>query len=112
MSGSDARAPRAGQAIDDLCRACKTVRNHTVIALDTEGRVRRVMCDFCRSEHNYRGGGEEEAHEPARAGSPAPRLPAPAFPPVAERERTAPPMSGYHLVSYVSSISIFLFDKT
>ena len=79
MSGSDARVHRAGQSIDDLCRACKTVRTHTVIALDSEGRVVRVVCDFCRSEHNYRGGGEGDASEPARAGSPRPAS-APAFP--------------------------------
>ncbi len=74
---SDARVPRAGQSIDDLCRACKAVRTHTVIALEG-GRVRRVMCDFCRSEHNYRGGGDEDA---------------PAVPPRAEGERTALPMT-------------------
>jgi len=55
--------------------------------------VRRVMCDFCRSEHNYRGGGEAE---PPAAGARAPEGPTAAGPPsasaalplVRERERT------------------------
>jgi hypothetical protein len=65
---------RAGQRIDDLCRACKAVRDHTVMATDAEGNVLRVVCDFCRSEHNYRGGGGEE--RPARAAAvPAPTRP-------------------------------------
>lgn len=94
MSGAEPRTFRAGQSIDDLCRACKVTRIHTVIALDGDGRVVRVVCDFCRSEHNYRGGGEEEARAPARVPSPAPRLPPSAAPAASERERTAPPMSG------------------
>ena len=36
-----------------------------MIAVDADGRVARTMCDFCRSEHNYRGGGgDDEAREP------------------------------------------------
>ena len=50
---------RAGEPVTDLCRACKTERAHTVIAVDSEGRVLRAMCDFCGSQHNYRGGGDE-----------------------------------------------------
>jgi hypothetical protein len=50
-------AGRAGQQVDDLCRACKTVRHHTVMATDAEGAIVRVVCDFCRSEHNFRSGG-------------------------------------------------------
>jgi len=60
--------------------------------------VRRVMCDFCRSEHNYRGGGEAEAPaarvRAAEAPSPAgPRSASPALPLVSERERTEPRMT-------------------
>src|SRR5947209_11847753 len=50
------------------------------------------MCDFCRSEHNYRGGGEAGAR-PAAPIPPGPRSAPPALPPVPERERTAPRMS-------------------
>jgi hypothetical protein len=90
LSAGDLRH-RAGQSIDDLCRACKATRVHTIIAVDAAGRAARVMCDFCRSEHNYRGGGE-----PGRAEAPSPSPPraaAPALPLVTERERTAPIMS-------------------
>jgi len=66
---------RAGQQVDDLCRQCKVVRHHTVVATDEGGEIVRVVCDFCRSEHNFRsGGGVRHAPEPgaARDTSPAP----------------------------------------
>jgi hypothetical protein len=47
---------QAGEAIEDYCRACKTDRMHTVVAVDANRRPVRVMCGYCRSEHNYRGG--------------------------------------------------------
>ena len=93
MSAAESKPHRAGQSIDDLCRACKAMRVHTVIAVDAEGRAARVMCDFCRSEHNYRGGGDA-ADRPAPAVSVSgPRSTAAALPLVSERERTAPRMS-------------------
>ena len=57
MSGAEGRRHRAGESISDLCRACKTTRDHTVMAVDGEGHVLRVVCGFCGSQHNYRGGG-------------------------------------------------------
>jgi hypothetical protein len=85
---------RAGQAIEDLCRVCKAVRDHTVIAADDQGRVLRVACGFCGSQHNYRGGGRDV---PAPRGAPATREDrAPAgrpFEPVSDRERTHAPMT-------------------
>jgi hypothetical protein len=90
---TEARPYRAGQPIDDLCRACKTVRAHTVIAVDAQGQPERVMCDFCRSEHNYRGGGDPEARPAAAHPATDPRPASAALPLVSERERTAPPMS-------------------
>ncbi|MCU0242232.1 MAG: hypothetical protein MUF51_07395, partial [Vicinamibacteria bacterium] len=84
---------RAGEAIQDLCRACKAPREHTVVAADETGRVLRVMCGFCGSQHNYRGGGDET---PARSGHRAavgPRLTEAPFDLVTERERTSAPMS-------------------
>ena len=50
------RKYRAGDSIEDVCRACKLDRMHTVIVADTEGRPMRVSCGYCDSEHNYRGG--------------------------------------------------------
>jgi hypothetical protein len=90
------RTYRAGGSIEDLCRACKTDRLHTIIVVDASGRPIRVACDYCRSEHNYRGGprtsstpptpGGERQAAPARAsGSP--------FPLVSDRETTGVSMS-------------------
>ena len=63
-------AGRAGQQVDDLCRACKAVRHHTVMATDAEGEILRVVCGFCGSEHNFRsGGGVRHAPEPRLAGA-------------------------------------------
>jgi hypothetical protein len=66
---------RAGGPITDLCRACKTVRDHTVIAVDAQGRAARVACDFCGSQHNYRGGGDDEPREAHGPTAPRPALP-------------------------------------
>ena len=60
MNGNDTHRFRAGDTLEDLCRACKTVRGHTVIAADPEGRILRVICDYCGSQHNYRGGEARE----------------------------------------------------
>ena len=100
------RTYRAGDSVEDYCRACKMDRMHTVIASDNEGRPLRVVCGYCDSEHNFRGGpriggGEPAARSPAvglssgasAAASRAPRGDRDPFPIVSERERIAPPMS-------------------
>lgn len=97
------RTYRAGDSVEDFCRACKTDRMHTVIAADGSGRPIRVVCGFCHSEHNFRGGPRidtaPDAHavrppgaraEAARGAAPRTRDP---FPIVSERERTSPPMT-------------------
>lgn len=81
----------AGQKIDDLCRACKLVRVHTVFATGLDGEPLRVVCDYCGSQHNFRGG-----DRPVKSGSGGlGRTPSPAgpFDLVSERERSEPPMS-------------------
>jgi hypothetical protein len=50
------RSYRAGQPVEDHCRQCHEDRTHTVIVVDADAQPLRVSCDFCRSEHNYRGG--------------------------------------------------------
>src|SRR6185436_12224371 len=50
------RQYRAGQSVEDYCRQCHEDRIHTVIVVDAHAQPLRVTCDFCRSEHNYRGG--------------------------------------------------------
>jgi hypothetical protein len=99
----NARAYRAGDSIEDFCRACKTDRMHTVIAADPSGQPIRVVCGYCQSEHNYRGGPrvtaapdagpahrEALARETMRRAGKSEREP---FPVVSERERIAPPVS-------------------
>jgi hypothetical protein len=86
------RRYRAGEPIEDLCRACKTPRAHTVMAVDALGRVVRVVCDFCHSEHNFRGGASEAAPRPARTSTAAPAQ-AEAMPLVSERERSGGPVA-------------------
>jgi len=95
-----ARQYRAGQSVEDHCRSCHDDRTHTVIVVDGNGQPLRVTCDFCRSDHNYRGGprGGTAATASLRGGpykdpSPArPVAPNP-LPLVSARERTAPPMT-------------------
>jgi hypothetical protein len=93
------RAHRAGDSLEDYCRACHTDRMHVVIAADADGRPIRVVCGFCRSEHNYRGGPRiatvvsVEASAPRAAARRRAGEGGEPFPLVSERERTAPPMS-------------------
>ena len=90
------RRYRAGDSIEDLCRACKIDRMHTVVVSDQDGRPLRVSCGYCGSEHNSRGGpsAAPSANARPRAGEgasrPVERAP---FPLVSDRERTAPPMT-------------------
>ncbi len=94
------RTYRAGDSVEDFCRACKMDRMHTVIVTDTESRPLRVVCGYCDSEHNYRGGPRTGADEaPVRAagamaaGGPAQRSGREVLPIVSERERSGPAMS-------------------
>jgi hypothetical protein len=107
------RTYRAGDTVEELCRACKIDRLHTVIVVDGEGRPVRVQCDYCGSQHNSRGpsmpGGTRVPPSPLRglgeAGSravgaggalPAGDRPAAAvraaLPLVSERERIGDPV--------------------
>jgi hypothetical protein len=55
------RQYRAGQSVEDHCRQCHEDRIHTVIVVDADSQPLRVSCDYCRSEHNYRGGPRSSA---------------------------------------------------
>jgi hypothetical protein len=100
MSG---RQYRAGDSTEDFCRVCKTDRMHTVVAADAEGRPLRVVCGYCDSEHNYRGGpridtggaapGDPAARRQRESSRTASRPSREPFPIVSERERTSPPMT-------------------
>jgi hypothetical protein len=65
------RQYRAGQSIEDHCRSCHEDRIHTIIVVDGHGQPLRVACDFCRSEHNYRGGARTGQQASRPAGQPA-----------------------------------------
>ena len=93
MNGGDPRRYRAGQSIQDLCRACKTTRTHTVIAADADGRAARVLCEVCGSQHNFRGGGDEAVATPGPRPMPTPPAATAAARLATEHERTAPAMS-------------------
>ena len=100
------RAYRAGESLEDFCRACKTDRMHTVIVADAAGLPLRVSCGYCHSEHNYRGGArigasaiaapasaDTSAGTPAASRAQSARSGSAPFPIVSDRERTNPPMS-------------------
>ncbi len=87
------RTYRAGESVEDLCRACKLDRMHTVIAADVGGQPIRVQCDFCGSQHNYRGGAAEREPTPGVRGLRAERHDEPPVdvgPRLTERERIGP----------------------
>jgi hypothetical protein len=95
------RSYRAGDSVEDYCRACKTDRMHTVIAADAAGHPLRVVCGYCDSEHNFRGGPRVAADGPSSrsvrpsggASARTARLEREALPVVSERERIAPAMN-------------------
>ena len=102
------RQYRAGQSIEDHCRSCHEDRTHAIIAVDADGRPIRVLCGFCGSQHNYRGGprsGSAARRSPTTPRDPRPQPGAtnhtsaestihrPAPHSSTERERTAPPMT-------------------
>lgn len=103
------RRYRAGDSVEDVCRACKLDRMHTVVVTDQDGRPLRVSCGYCGSEHNYRGGPAVTAPTSARAdrgasyGGQARPIKSTTsadratFELVSDRERTVPPMSAERL---------------
>lgn len=91
------RRYRAGESLDDYCRACKSDRSHTIVVTDADGQPLRVACGYCHSEHNYRGGPRMDAGGSQSSHVPPPGAPARArrgavarepFPLVSEREVT------------------------
>jgi hypothetical protein len=89
------RSYRAGDTVEDLCRACKIDRLHSVIVADQTGRPVRVQCDFCGSQHNFRGGSalvQADTTERAPRAEHTRSNPNPSFPLVSERERVVEPI--------------------
>ena len=46
---------KLGDTIDDYCSRCQLLMNHYVVSI-VETEVRKVRCQTCNSEHNYRHG--------------------------------------------------------
>ena len=104
------RRYRAGDSVEDICRACKLDRMHTVVVADADGRPIRVSCGYCDSEHNYRGGptvaraatsagygGQARAGASSASRSTRATVTKDPFPLVSDRERTFPRMSADQL---------------
>jgi hypothetical protein len=105
------RPYRAGQSVEDHCRQCHEDRLHTVIVVDGDGQPIRARCDYCGSEHNYRGGPRDGAggrpatsRAPGSHQQPDTERPSPdggrqtaaraeSWPLVSERERRHSPMT-------------------
>jgi hypothetical protein len=89
------RQYRAGQSVEDHCRQCHEDRTHTVIVVDAHAQPLRVSCDYCRSEHNYRGGpksvaplkGVPYARETQESTPGGPRAPLSGVPTGSDREQ-------------------------
>lgn len=95
---TDARRYSAGQSVDDYCRACKTDRLHTIVVVDGAGAPLRVVCGYCDSEHNYRGGpridvDDTDTRSPARPRASSAATGRDPMPIVSDRERVFPMMS-------------------
>ena len=43
---------RVGGEIDAVCTRCRRITNHRIVAM-VEGRIKRVICLTCDSQHNY-----------------------------------------------------------
>ncbi|MCK6534439.1 MAG: hypothetical protein L6Q84_15810 [Polyangiaceae bacterium] len=74
----------AGSEIDSWCTKCRMDLGHRIIAMH-EGRPKRVICQTCSSQHNYRAPASEKGSAVKRTpGSPRP---APAAQRVTEKAR-------------------------
>ena len=47
------RLPSAGTVIEAKCTRCRTVMNHTIVAMVGD-KIARVECNACHGTHNYR----------------------------------------------------------
>ncbi|MBZ5565595.1 MAG: hypothetical protein LAP13_24635 [Acidobacteriia bacterium] len=103
--------PRLGDIIDDYCPRCRLLLNHAVASL-VDGKVVKVVCQTCHSEHPYKNAEvPEKKKKPARAAlfsqvlakapaeaeeePPAEEAPAPPPPPPPEKKKKASPPARY-----------------
>lgn len=57
----------AGDIIEAMCTRCRSILNHTIVAM-VEDRVVRVECNTCHGVHNYRGKTEKKDSPTAPSG--------------------------------------------
>jgi hypothetical protein len=77
----------AGSEIDAWCTRCRMDLGHRIVAM-VGGAPKRVICQTCNSEHNYRAPRSEKEAAVARTrGTSAPRAPRTASQRVAERQK-------------------------
>jgi hypothetical protein len=48
------KRPQLGGDVDAYCGKCKVIREHVIAALSAEGKIERVQCRTCQSNHLYR----------------------------------------------------------
>ncbi len=48
------KRPQLGGDVDAYCGKCKVIREHVIAALGAEGKIERVQCRTCQSNHLYR----------------------------------------------------------
>jgi len=88
------RRYRAGESVEDFCRACKTDRHHTIIVVYADGQPLRVSCDYCDSQHNFRGGPRIDVSPPRGLPTASPGGPdkvRPTSPGESDKVRPTPP---------------------
>jgi hypothetical protein len=51
----ESRRVRLGDVIDDYCPKCRLIMNHGVVSLVGD-EVKKVRCNTCLSEHQFRNG--------------------------------------------------------
>ncbi len=71
------RTKTAGDILDAQCTKCRVLTNHTIVAL-VEGRIARVKCNTCGSEHNYHAPKEVKVPAAKRVAEPRVRASSPA----------------------------------
>jgi hypothetical protein len=85
------RRYRAGESVEDFCRACKTDRHHTIIVVDADAQPLRVSCDYCDSQHNFRGGPRIDVSPPRELPTASPGGPDKVRPTSPDRVRATSP---------------------
>lgn len=55
---------RLGDDVQAYCGRCKEERVHQVVALQSDGRIESVTCNYCRNTHRYRDPEAKTAAKP------------------------------------------------